>query len=271
MRPVRRCCPLSVLTTSLPAGFVDAVREIAAMRFTHVDVVGAIERPAADVEALAESGLQVACGAIGKGLPAEHSLDAPAVDVRRAAVEAMQRQIADVGRLGATHCYVVPATDSSAAGLARFADACARLADFAGQRMMRLCVEHCPGRALPTVVATLDWLDQVGHPNLSLLLDIGHCLISKENPAEAMRKARRRLGYVHLDDNDGMADRHWPLLTGSLTEELLRSGLQALREIGYQDALALEYNGSNPEPQGALRQGKLLVEGFLAETDDANA
>src|SRR5437762_1171210 len=83
---------------------------------------------------------------------------------------------------------------------------------FAGQRMVQLCVEHIPGRALPDVTAVLNWLDRVGHANLALLLDLGHCLISNEDPAGAVRQAGARLGYVHVDDNDGKGDLHWPLL-----------------------------------------------------------
>src|SRR5262249_42958204 len=163
-----------------------------------------------------ETGLLVSCAAVGRGLPDGAAPDAAAVEARRAALGEMKRQVADASRLGATCCYVVPGLDGSPDGLARFAEACGLLADYAGGRMGRLCAQPAPGRALPSVGATLSWLEGVGHTNLSLLLDVGHCLISGEDPADAVRRAGGRLGYVHLDDNDGVADLHWPLLAGRL-------------------------------------------------------
>ena len=248
--------PVSVLLSSLPLDFVPAVRQAAALGFTHVDVVALADRPADHLEALAEAGVLVACAPVGRGLPDDHTLDAAAVDVRRAALELVQRQVADAARLGATHCYVVPGTDATADGLARFADACRLLAEHAGRRMVRLCVEHIPRRALPTAAETLAWLERVGHPNLALLLDVGHCLITREDPAAVIKQAGGRLGYVHFDDNDGVGDLHWPLLTGRLTEETLRATLAALSDVGYGGALALELNAGNADPVGALYRGK---------------
>lgn len=251
--------PVSVLLSSLPLDFAPAVRLAAALGFTHVDVIARTERPAEHLEALADAGVHVACTPLGRGLPDGCTLDAPAIEVRREALRLCQQQAADAARLGATHCYVVPGTDASAEGLTRFADACRLLADYAAGRMLRLCIEHVPGRALPTAAATLAWLDGLERPELGLLLDIGHCLISREDPAAVIRQAGGRLGYVHFDDNDGVGDLHWPLLTGQLTQETLQATLAALRDAGYSGALALELNAGNPDPVEALRQGKALL------------
>src|SRR5262249_43234560 len=149
------------------------------------------------------------------------------------AVDVVRRQIADAARLGATRAYVVPGLDASPAGLTRFTEACTLLADHAGQRMVKLCVEHIPGRALPTVASALEWLDRVRHHNLHLLLDTGHCSISSEDPGDSIRQAGPLLGQVHFDDNDGKGDLHWNLLTGVLSETALRKCLASLRQVGY--------------------------------------
>src|SRR5215831_17252445 len=151
---------ISAMLTSLPLDFEAAVRQAAALGFTHVDVVAQIVRPQSHYVALAETGATVSCCPVGRDLPEEQTLDAPNITNRRAAVEAMQRQLADAAVLGATHGYVVSGKDGSAEGLARFAEACGALADFAAGRMVKLCVEHIPGRALSTAKATLDWLEQ---------------------------------------------------------------------------------------------------------------
>jgi sugar phosphate isomerase/epimerase len=261
--------PVSALTTSLPGPFAEALRTLAGLGFTHADVVALEERPTGHLEALADSGLVVACAAVGRGLPEGQTLDAGPVEVRRAAVEAMKRQLADAARLGATHAYVVPGLDASDDGLTRFAEACGLLADFAAARMVRLCVEAVPGRALATAAGTLAWLDGVGHGNLGLLLDVGHCLITAEDSAAVVRLAGPRLGYLHFDDNDGVGDLHWPLLTGRLTGEALAGLFSALRASPYRGPLSLELNPANADPERALAEGKALIQGAAAAVTGA--
>jgi len=225
-----------------------------------VDVVAVADRPEEELEALADSGLLVSCAAVGRGLPEGQTLDARERSLRHAGLEQTKRHITDAARLGVTHCYVVPGHDASADGLRCFAETCAALADHAARRMVRLCVEHVPGRALPTVAATRQWLQRVGHDNLALLLDIGHCLISEEDPTQAIVQTGDLLGYVHLDDNDSVGDLHWPLLTGRLTSDLLEATLTTLELGGYEGAVTLELNPRDPDPVRALADGKRIVE-----------
>jgi sugar phosphate isomerase/epimerase len=254
---------LSTLLSSLPLEFSAALRQAGELGFSHVDVVAVADRPVADFDALAESGLLVACAALGRNLPEGLSLEAPAVNRRRDALEMMKLHVTDAARLGATHGYLIPGHDAGEEGLARFTDACTLLADFAAERKVRLYVEHIPGRALPTVASVLRWLEKVEHHNLGLLLDVGHCAISSEDAVQAIRLAGERLGYVHLDDNDGVNDLHWPLLQGKLTRAKLEAVIGALRDISYQGALSLELSAANPDPVGGLREGKSLLEGML--------
>jgi sugar phosphate isomerase/epimerase len=251
------------MLTSLPLDFEAAVRRAAALGFRHVDVVAVAERPAAHMDALAETGVVVSCAAVGRGLAVGQGLDAVAVDDRRAALEKMKRQVADAARLGATRCYLVPGMDGGSEALAWFAEGCALLADYAGARMVRLCVEHMPGRALPSVAATLSWLEGIGHANLALLLDVGHCLISHEDPQGAVVQAGARLGYLHFDDNDGVGDLHLPLMAGQVTEEMLTALLGTLRLGPYQGPIALELNPQNTDPEAGLAQSKALLERFM--------
>jgi sugar phosphate isomerase/epimerase len=254
------CNPVSAMLTSLPMDFESAVRRASALGFTHVDIIALADRPASHLEVLAETGVVVSCAAIGRDLPGEQTLEAVDVANRQAAVRAMQLHIADAARLGTTRAYVVPGLDHGPSAMARFTESCSILADYASQRMMRLCVEHIPGRALARAADVLAWLEGSEHQNLSLLVDIGHCLISSEDPAEVIAQAGPRLGYVHFDDNDGVGDLHWPLLTGRLTQDCLDGTCRALAGIGYKEALALELNPANSEPAEALRAGKELLE-----------
>jgi sugar phosphate isomerase/epimerase len=251
---------LSVLLSSLPLEFEPAVQQASALGFGHVDVVAVADRPASHRDALADSGVLVSCAAVGRGLPDGQALDAESVETRRAAVNAMKRHIADAAAIGATHAYVISGMDGSEHGLTRFAEACRLLADFAAERRLRLCLEHIPGRALSTAAATLTWLEALQHDNLYLLLDIGHCLITAEEPANMIRRAGPTPDYVHLDDNDGVGDLHWPLLSGQLTTDTLESAVEALREMKYAGALTLELAAHNPEPIEGLRRSKEVMD-----------
>jgi sugar phosphate isomerase/epimerase len=256
---------LSMMLSSLPLDFEPAVRQAAALGFTHVDVSAVGDRPPRHLEILAESGLLVSCAAVGRGLPENWALDAPSVETRRLALAEMKGQVADAARLGATHCYVVPGNDASDGGLARFTEACSLLGEFAGRSMVRLCIEHFPGRRLSAARDVLIWLEKIGQANLALLLDVGHCLISREDPVEIIHEAGSALGYVHFDDNDGVGDLHWPLLSGRLTKESMLAIGAALRRTGFPGGLALELNARNPDPVEALRQGKKVLEMLLQD------
>jgi sugar phosphate isomerase/epimerase len=259
------------MLTSLPLDFPAAVQAAVALGFTHVDVVGLVERPLEQLEALAESGLLVACVSLGRALPTDLAVDALSLADRRAAVELVKQQIADAARLGATCCYIVPGEDGSAAGMDRFTDSCSLLSEYASRRMLHFCVEHTPGRALASVAQTLAWLTETGQENLRLLLDVGHCLISGEDPAKAVLDVGSRLGYVHLDDNDGVSDLHWPLLTGRLREDALRRILVSLAVCRYEGALALELNPGNDEATTGICQSRQLVDRLIQDTEQGGS
>jgi sugar phosphate isomerase/epimerase len=238
--------PLALCLTSLPLDFPEAVQQTSTLGFTHVEVVARADRPAAHLDALADAGVLVSCAALGRGLPDGHTLDAADVGARRAALDALRQQVADAARLGATRAYLIPGTRDDAVSLAYFAEGCGLLADHAAGRMVRLCVEHVPGRALATAARTLSWLEGVGHANLGLLLSVGHCRIAGEDAADLVRLAGTHLAFLHLDDNYGKGD--LPALAA------------ALRDIGYAGGIALALDPRAADPRAALREGKRLVE-----------
>jgi sugar phosphate isomerase/epimerase len=256
---------LAVLQTSLPGNFGETLEQIAALGFTQVDLTATQDRPGEHLTTLAATGLIVGCMALGRGLPEGHTLDATSLTLRRETVKETQEQINDAARLGARYAYLVPGTTSQ--GLPYFTEACQQLAAFAATRMIRLCVEPIPGRALATCQATLSWLDAIDEENLGMLLDVGHCLITEEDTTQMIVKAGSRLGYVHLDDNDSVRDVHWPLLTGRLTEEMLEAVLIVL-DAGESDiGVALELNPANYDPLGALAESKRIIDRILAKQE----
>lgn len=254
---------ISAFLTSLPTEVPFSLYKVARLGFSHVGMVAVADRSDNDREALASSRLWVSCMALGRALTAGCSLDVSDLKLREQAVAEIKAQITDASQLGATHAYLVPGHDASEPALARFTESCAELASYAENRGIQLCVEHVPGRALPTVAATLNWLNHLTGENIKILLDAGHCLISEEDPAQAVAQAGDRLGYVHLDDNDSISDLHWPLLTGRLTFDMLDALFAILKEYAYKGGLALELNPQNDDPIEALRDGKEICERML--------
>ncbi len=203
--------------------------------------------------------LQVSCVGASFGLPAEATLDSADAAVAAQVLAHLEQALTYGAKLGATTAYVIPGLDASQAALDRYARVVTTAADRAAALGMKLGIEHFPGRALPTVSATLDFIRALDHPNLYLLFDIGHVQLSGEDPAEAITNAGPRLGYVHLDDNDGQGDLHWSLLDGLLTKATLRRTFAALTDIGYTGAISLELNPALPDPLAALKQSREIV------------
>jgi sugar phosphate isomerase/epimerase len=132
---------------------------------------------------------------------------------------------------------------ANARDLKNFEATAADLANKAAEKGIRLCIEHVPGSALSTARETLSFIQNLNHPNVFLLLDIGHTILSREKPWEIVAAAGPKLGYVQMNDNDGKKDRHWALLDGRLTCEELSKTLDALNLAKYEGTLGLQLSG----------------------------
>jgi len=89
-------------------------------------------------------------------------------------------------------------------------------------------------------------VDEVDNPSLGICFDIGHArLFSELDAPEWVRRMNRRLLHVHLHDNDGTGDCHWPLGRGTIDFEpfyaaLLRHAAQATISLEVEDKLNME-------------------------------
>jgi sugar phosphate isomerase/epimerase len=182
--------PLAARLPAPPGELAAALVRAVALGFSHVEVTALAERPAEHLEALADAGVVVAAAALG------------GADLR-----ALRLEVADAARLGATCAYL-------SAGACPAED-CAKLAEYAAGRMVRLCVRPAPGGART-------WLEHGGPDALYLLLDAAVCRSAGEDPLALVRQAGGRLGHVHV----GAADD-------------LRELAEALREVGYRGAVGV--------------------------------
>jgi len=251
---------LSCCIWTLPGAVEETLPRFAELGFSRVDVRPDLVdagRAGAVIDGL---GLKVSCMAASFGMPEGAALDSADTGEVERAVAHVERALEIGGKLGANTAYLVPGEDDSKAGLTRYARGLERVAEQAAEQGIRLGIEHFPGRCLPTVAATLDFLREIGHPNLYLLFDIGHAQISGEDAAGAIERAGDRLAYVHLDDNDGRNDQHLGLTDGIMTEETLRRMFAALRGSGYDGAVSLELNAQLDEPLATLERSRRIAE-----------
>jgi sugar phosphate isomerase/epimerase len=204
--------------------FAAALRMASDGGFSRV-VAGAWEqRPPADYEALADTGLIVAGTVLGN-LPPGCTLDDADVTRRRTAVETVKRQLADSAHLGAQFAILHPGENPAPASRPWFLEACDLLAEFAGSRMMLLGLPHRRASALPSPAHALSFLDQLP-PAAGLVLDLDECRAVAESPAAWVARAGSRLTCVRL----AMEER------GSPSPE---DELAALRQAGFGGLVVL--------------------------------
>lgn len=105
-----------------------------------------------------------------------------------------------------------------------------------------------------TAPTTLLAIDQMDVPNVGVVIDFGHSLFAKENPAEALSliSSAGRLVDVELDDNY----REWDddLTAGSVHLVETMEFLYMVRQIGWQRPIKLDLFPYREDPVEAVRQ-----------------
>ncbi|MYA78858.1 MAG: sugar phosphate isomerase/epimerase [Gemmatimonadetes bacterium] len=247
---------ISCCTWALGGTEADVLSAIAKAGLRHIDHRPFDFKSAESRRLISDLELTPTCMATGFGMPEGAALDAADAGARGTAIEHTRRALEYAHETGIRRAYLLPGEEEGdTEALSRYGETVTGLADVAAGYGSKLCIEHFPGKALPTVRDTVDYIERLGHENLYLLFDIGHAQITKEDPAEAVARAGDRLGYFHLDDNDGVSDLHWALCDGLLTRDVLKRTLATLEHIGYDGPVSLEMNPGLPDPLAAIESG----------------
>jgi sugar phosphate isomerase/epimerase len=250
---------LSCCTWALSAAADEILTTLHAQGLRWIDVRPFAYAGEQSRDSVRDLGMSVSCVAASVALPDAVTLGSGDAATSASAMTHAIKGLDHAAHLKASTAYFIPNVDAGAAAIARFALALETLAEEAAERNLRLCIEHAPGRALPTAAGTLQYVRDIGHPNLYLLLDIGHLLITGEDPTGVIESAGDRLGYVHLDDNDGEGDLHLSLLDGVMEQSFLDTTFAALEGIGYNGAVSLELNAALPDPLDAIRRSRQVI------------
>ena len=240
---------ISACLWGLPESPDRAVEKLAAVGIENFDV-----DPGFAATLQASTGpvrIRVTCLAAGHLMPPHAQLDSRDPDARIAAMKHIRGGVEEARRLGAEAVYIGP-PPAGRGGLRDFEAAVSTLADDAANAGLRFCIEHVPGTLLESAGATTDLVRRVGNPNLYTLIDVGHCLISGEDPALAVADTGDRLGYIHFDDNNRDDDLHLPLTEGVLDMDDVVGILAALVRSSYKGSLSIEGKNNLPDPVGAV-------------------
>jgi len=88
-----------------------------------------------------------------------------------------------------------------------------------------------------------------------ICLDVGHAVLTQDDPAEYVRICGDRLVCLHTHDNDGINDLHtFPYCAHGKPAKLepmrvdWTKFMQALKEVGYKGALSFEISAPGPAP-----------------------
>lgn len=251
--------PLSACLWSLRQLPRDAVARARLAGFDHVDLRSDCWSGIADRADAERLGVRVSCvGITPVQMEAGLTLDSIATRNAARALPYLHAALERGAQLGAGRAYMVTPS-GRVAETSYYQDSVRSLADKAASLGIRLCIEPTPGRALATSAEVLAFVRKLGHPGLHVLIDLGHNLITQEDPALAARAAGDRLGYVHIDDNDGKGDLHWALFDGVLKPAVMADFLHALQDCGYDGTIGIEIRNTLPAPMSAVSAARDYV------------
>ncbi|WP_158555168.1 hydroxypyruvate isomerase family protein [Fulvimarina endophytica] len=121
-------------------------------------------------------------------------------------------------------------------------------AEEAEKRGIRIIVEAMspaavPDYYLPTLAAAREAIDEAGHRNLGLLLDVFHTVSVGDDPVALINAEHGRIAHVHIADVPG---RHEPG-SGSIDFASVKA---ALRKNGYRSFIGCEYVPEHTTSEG---------------------
>lgn len=134
----------------------------------------------------------------------------------------------------------------------RLVDQCVRLADFAGERGVKLAFEPEPGMFLDTMEKFAELHGRVNRPNFGLTIDIGHLACQGEVPVSAqLVKWKDWLWNVHIEDMVPGVHDHRMFGEGAVDFPDVFAGLRA---AGYDRGVYVELSRHSHNAVAAARQ-----------------
>lgn len=132
-----------------------------------------------------------------------------------------------------------------------------RLIPYAEEYGIKIAIENIGYVSVVSTPERLNRLyDTLNNPVFTICFDVGHCLLEKVDPAEAIRAIGHRMvdGCTHFHDNNSLTDDHILPYHGKVNWE---SVMEALADIGYKGNLSYEAGGFIKDVPETLRADAL--------------
>ena len=189
---------------------------------------------------------------------------------RKAGIESLRMLLEPCAKLGIETLVVHPnsppqgQTDEQAeASESRIHQSMATAGEIARPFGLKIAFENMlsAGRSQPCgAMAQLSELVDGLPDNVGLCLDTGHAFANGLDPAREVHDSGDRLIALHVHDNDGELDRHWPPGRGKIDWPPF---LEALRETRFNGAWTLEVLArGDDDPKTNLEETKSVIAGW---------
>jgi xylose isomerase len=116
--------------------------------------------------------------------------------------------------------------------------------------------------AFSTAARTLLGIEEIGAPNLGIVLDMGHSLFAKETPADVLQLIHRRGRLVSVEVNDNLREWDDDMVVGSVHPVETLEFLWALRQISWEGPVLLDQFPFREDPVGAATLSIQAIEGM---------
>ncbi len=116
--------------------------------------------------------------------------------------------------------------------------------------------------AFSTAARTLLGIEDIGAPNLGVVLDMGHSLFAKETPADVLQLVHRRGRLVSVEVNDNLREWDDDMIVGSVHPVDTLEFLWGLRQIGWQKPILLDQFPFREDPVRAATLSIQAIEGM---------
>jgi len=122
----------------------------------------------------------------------------------------------------------------------RYCETAGTMAELAEESGIKMGIEIRPFEIVSNSDGMLALIKASDSDNLGLVLDTGHLFFQREVLPISVQKLGKKIFHVHLNDNDGLRNFHWPPGKGSID---WKAFLMALKNIDYSGFLMLDITG----------------------------
>jgi sugar phosphate isomerase/epimerase len=153
----------------------------------------------------------------------------------------------------------------------RLLDGCHQVVELADRYSVPLGFEPEPGMLIDTIAGYEELARRLGDPaRFGVTLDIGHCrCVEEQSIPDCIRRVAPRLVNVQIDDMRRGTHEHLEFGAGEIDFPPV---LAALREVGYQNLVAVELpRHGHAAPEVAQRSLEFLRDANQEDTDDRQA